>query len=683
MKIYVDLDHVDITEYTQIESGEYNTNKINFIFTPEYKDLVKVAIFGCKLDTDEPKFYKIYLSDDSCYLPSEVTTTSDVISIGVYAFNVENGELKLRYSPTPVKTIVYEGSFREEAENSSSPTPTEIEQIMSRIISLEELTSDLNTRVEALENKACDLDSIKEDVETLKSDVEGISGRLDTVESDIDDLEGDLANTYSKTEVNTLLDSKVDISTFTSSQNAQDEKIALAELILSQLPEVSDSGETISLSPTIEATMKINPKGQCKQATSILPSEYQQVEYIQSSGTQVINTNVVMNQDTKIEVVEQIIDLTAGQASYPVFGSRNIPIDKNKLGYWVSNTYTVAYNFGTVDTGFLSTTNAQLKHKITIDKENFTFNDITFTNTNNSDFETTEPGYILAMNQTNAPLNRGVSLKLYSFKIWNNNILQRDFIPCYRISDNVIGLYDLVGNQFYTNVGTGSFTKGNNVSIPNPNYPQDVTDVTGNNTIVISNNDNSKTQSFPLNLGNIHMSGIGNYEDYFYKNENKWYKKNVIIKLILNGNEETGWATGQGQGSVIRYEYSISGLITTTENASVGSIVSNYFKARSANQTYIGSIGVSFKNKGSSGLYFYDGTNNTLTSFKNWLNTHNTIVYAPLQTPSDTEITDNTLIEELENIYNFAKSYNPETNISQTNDSAPFKITASAFKKLS
>ena len=30
MKIYVDLDHVDITEYTQIESGEYNTNKINF-----------------------------------------------------------------------------------------------------------------------------------------------------------------------------------------------------------------------------------------------------------------------------------------------------------------------------------------------------------------------------------------------------------------------------------------------------------------------------------------------------------------------------------------------------------------------------------------------------------------------------------------------------------------------------
>ena len=257
MKIYVDLDHVDITEYTQIESGEYNTNKINFIFTPEYKDLVKVAIFGCKLDTDEPKFYKIYLSDDSCYLPQEVTSTSDVISIGVYAFNVVGGELKLRYSPTPVKTIVYEGSFREEAENSSSPTPTEIEQIMSRIISLEELTSDLNTRVETLENKACDLDSIKTRVDKLEDDVENISGRVDTIESDIDDLEGDIANTYSKTEVDTLLGSKVDTSTFTESQNAQDEKIAKAELILSQLPKVTGEGTNFSLSPTIEYDLEV------------------------------------------------------------------------------------------------------------------------------------------------------------------------------------------------------------------------------------------------------------------------------------------------------------------------------------------------------------------------------------------------------------------------------------------
>ena len=42
-------------------------------------------------------------------------------------------------------------------------------------------------------------------------------------------------------------------------------------------------------------------------------------------------------------------------------------------------------------------------------------------------------------------------------------MLVRDFIPCYRISDGVIGLYDKVSGKFYTNAGTGTFTKGADV----------------------------------------------------------------------------------------------------------------------------------------------------------------------------------------------------------------------------
>lgn len=35
-----------------------------------------------------------------------------------------------------------------------------------------------------------------------------------------------------------------------------------------------------------------------------------------------------------------------------------------------------------------------------------------------------------------------------------------DLVPCYRILDNKPGMYDLVTNTFYTNVGTGEFTVG-------------------------------------------------------------------------------------------------------------------------------------------------------------------------------------------------------------------------------
>ena len=55
------------------------------------------------------------------------------------------------------------------------------------------------------------------------------------------------------------------------------------------------------------------------------------------------------------------------------------------------------------------------------------------------------------------------SMKLYYFRIYDNNQLIRYFIPCYRVSDNEVGLYDLVNDEFYSNKGTGTFIKGNDI----------------------------------------------------------------------------------------------------------------------------------------------------------------------------------------------------------------------------
>ena len=55
------------------------------------------------------------------------------------------------------------------------------------------------------------------------------------------------------------------------------------------------------------------------------------------------------------------------------------------------------------------------------------------------------------------------SIKLYEFKISDGDTLTHEFIPCYRKSDGEIGLYDKVENKFYTNAGTGTFIKGNDV----------------------------------------------------------------------------------------------------------------------------------------------------------------------------------------------------------------------------
>lgn len=38
-----------------------------------------------------------------------------------------------------------------------------------------------------------------------------------------------------------------------------------------------------------------------------------------------------------------------------------------------------------------------------------------------------------------------------------------NLVPCYRKSDGEIGMYDLVNGVFYTNSGSGTFIKGDDV----------------------------------------------------------------------------------------------------------------------------------------------------------------------------------------------------------------------------
>ena len=63
---------------------------------------------------------------------------------------------------------------------------------------------------------------------------------------------------------------------------------------------------------------------------------------------------------------------------------------------------------------------------------------------------------LFAVNRTDTP-NEYSKSKIYYCKIYNNGILVRDFVPCIK-DDGEVGLYDLIGKQFYGNAGTGVFT---------------------------------------------------------------------------------------------------------------------------------------------------------------------------------------------------------------------------------
>lgn len=57
--------------------------------------------------------------------------------------------------------------------------------------------------------------------------------------------------------------------------------------------------------------------------------------------------------------------------------------------------------------------------------------------------------------------------KLYSFKIWEDDVLVRYYVPCYRRIDGVVGIYDLLHDVFIRCTG-GSFIRGPEINRSDP-----------------------------------------------------------------------------------------------------------------------------------------------------------------------------------------------------------------------
>lgn len=182
-------------------------------------------------------------------------------------------------------------------------------------------------------------------------------------------------------------------------------------------------------------------------------------------------------------------------------------------------------------------------------------------------------------------------------------------------------------------------------------------------------------KELPLDLGNIELCKIGDYQDYFYKNNNKWYKREVIGSVTLDGSEKWYLAerTDTNNG-VIYIDYSTIGRSDFSNKGAY----SNYAKFTTSFSSKVGQFDTHY-----SQWRFYAPTNTiTVNEWKTMLKTTNLELKYIKSESSDIEITDTTLITQLNALYN-AYTYNDTTNITQTNANLPFIINAEAFKKIS
>ena len=193
-----------------------------------------------------------------------------------------------------------------------------------------------------------------------------------------------------------------------------------------------------------------------------LPEGYTQVEYLQSSGTQYIDTGFKPDGETTVNIVFQTSSAPDNLSdTLPVYGAAT-DYNSNAFEFWTLSGGFATYgsqdyksNLG-ITTGKKHTV-SQAKNVLTVDGTSYTFTKQTFT-----------APYSLLLFATHRSggikiCASAANLKIYSCKIYNNGTLVRDFVPA-KNSSGTIGLYDTVNGTFYTNAGSGTFTAGADIA---------------------------------------------------------------------------------------------------------------------------------------------------------------------------------------------------------------------------
>lgn len=209
-------------------------------------------------------------------------------------------------------------------------------------------------------------------------------------------------------------------------------------------------GSTNVLTGTSAPASALGSNGDMYLQYSQLPAGYTPLEYIQSSGTQYISTRYIPSVYTTValKLNSQMIQDSA------IFGSE-----------WALNGFFLMF----YDAKFRwHSSDAVNSYTITENTDYTVKANVTGLEVNGTRYAATPGGAVatpIRIFSTTTPgggssSNRKGSFKLYYFSAYESGRLMLHMIPVKRNSDNALGLYDLLGGEFYGNGGTGNFTAG-------------------------------------------------------------------------------------------------------------------------------------------------------------------------------------------------------------------------------
>ena len=191
----------------------------------------------------------------------------------------------------------------------------------------------------------------------------------------------------------------------------------------------------------------------------ILPEGYEGLEYIESTGTQYIDTLVTINTTDRIKVYLDYEYLGTADGTLGAQGACNVSFAYSG-GYMTLNSATYVYDVSGRNMYYIMSNYNQYRQA--------EYEGVIYTGsqavTKNSKFLLFGLG-----NDTDSPASIH-SARLYRCQIWRNDVLVRDFVPARKIDSNKGGLLEKNTGRFYQNQGSGNFTLSRG-KFPSYRYP--------------------------------------------------------------------------------------------------------------------------------------------------------------------------------------------------------------------
>ncbi len=188
--------------------------------------------------------------------------------------------------------------------------------------------------------------------------------------------------------------------------------------------------------------------------------DYETLNYIESSGAQYINAGITVNSNFKVEANAAY---TSTDGVQMLFGAQNANDSDRafmlgKAASAITNCYAY-YNFSYEAVKTMSGADWLNQHTYTLDRNKVIIDGETVKTWQSESWDTRTNLYLFGVSRTGV-LNYATSAKLYGCKVWNDDVLVRDFVPVRNNYTGEIGLWDNVSGRFFGNSGTGNFLAG-------------------------------------------------------------------------------------------------------------------------------------------------------------------------------------------------------------------------------